>query len=1217
MEKTDNVADATAADRPDKNSNQSDQKPMSGFAAFLRIFTYCQPLDCVLEFIAVLAAVGSGVAMAMMNLVIGELMDVMGNPARIGTDPNGFMADVGNKTLYFVYIGIARLACTYIYSTLFTFVSFRVTNNIRQSYLRAALSQEISYFDHGTSGSIAMQGTSNGKLIQSGIADKLGLFFVSFTTFIASFIIAFISYWKLTLILICIMPAIMLVIGTMATIDAGIDSKNLRLLSQAAQYAETAFASIRTIKAFNLEPRIMHKYASVLDTSRQLCRKKSGVYGVMFAWQYFVIYAGMGLAFWQGIRMIARGEVDGIGTVFTVLFSVVIGSTSINGIAPNISSFVRAGTGAAELFALIDRTSDINPLDESGQTPTKVSGVIDIKSVSFSYPTRPDTRVLEDLSLNIPAGKITALVEPVLFNGTVFENIADGLIGTSWESQPRQTQEEQVKHAAKLAFADEFIQNLPEQYETRIGERGGLLSGGQKQRIAIARSIVSDPSILLLDEATSALDPHSEGIVQKALNSASRNRTTLVIAHKLATIRDADNIVVMSKGRIVEQGKHDDLIALGGTYAKLVQAQDLSTSKQSSTIETSDEESTATTEAIEPVQSLAKYTSAVNEDIASQIMREDFSLYKSTGLLHTIWKMIKSAPELGTCFVIMSIACAIGAAVYPGQTLLLAQVMDIFTSSNLTKGGDFVSLMYFIVGLGSLIVFFVIGWISNIIAQTLSHNVRVGLFRSMLRQDLRFFDRPENTIGALVSRIDSQSQAVLELMGFNVALAFQCIINIIASSILALAYAWKLGLVGVFAGMPPLLLAGFARIRLETRLNAGIDERFSASAAIASESVNAIRTVSSLAIEKSILNKYTVELDRAVWGSTRPLFHMMIWFSFTQSVEFFILALGFWFGSKLVSQGEITFPKFIISFLGVFFSGQAAGTIFSFSSSFTKANSAANYYFWLTSLQPIIRDTDDNRVKGPANGGSSIDFQNVQFSYPLAPEKRIERGQLLAFVGASGCGKSTMVSLLERFYDPTSGTIIIDGSAALSDISPRLYRNKVALVQQEPTLFSETIRENIAAGLDIGPGEEAHVKDDALEAACRAANAWDFVSSLPEGLNTLCGQGGSQLSGGQRQRIAIARALIRDPSIILLDEATSALDTESERIVQKALMDAVASRDRITIAVAHRLSTIRDADKICVFSQGRIVEAGTHDELVSQNGIYKQMCDAQSLDRAT
>ncbi|KAG2027540.1 hypothetical protein GB937_001286 [Aspergillus fischeri] len=1273
MEKIDQVADATAADQPE-SSRKPDKKPTSGFAAFLRIFTYCQPLDCALEIIAILAAIGSGVAMAMMNLVIGELMDVMGDPTRIATDPDGFMTAVSTNSLYFVYIGIARLGCTYLYSTLFTYVSFRVTNNIRQSYLRAALSQEVSYFDHGTSGSISMQGTSNGKLIQSGIADKLGLFFASFATFIAAFIIAFISYWKLTLILICIMPAIMLVIGTMATIDAGIDGKNLKVISQAAQYAETSLASIHTIKAFNLESRIMHKYTSFLQISRQLCRKKSHVYGVMFAWQYFVIYAGMGLAFWQGIRMIARGEVEGIGAVFTVLFSVIIGSTSINGIAPNISSFVRAGAGATELFALIDRTSDINPLDESGQKPSKVSGVIEIQSIGFSYPTRPDIKVLDDFSLTIPAGKVTALVgasgsgkstiigllerwynpvtgdikldgvslkelsvtwlrttmrlvqqEPVLFNGTVFENIANGLVGTPWEKASREIQEERVRHAAKLAFADDFIQNLSEGYDTRIGERGGLLSGGQKQRIAIARSIVSDPSILLLDEATSALDSHSEGIVQKALDSASKNRTTLVIAHKLVTIRDADNIVVMSKGKIVEQGKHDDLVALNGTYSKLVQAQDLSTSKGNLDTRTSDEESTTSTEAIEPVQSLAKSNSAINEDLASQMNREDFDLYKSTGLLHTIWKMIMSAPELRAYFVIVSIACAVGAAVYPGQNLLLSEVMDVFTSSDLVKGGDFVSLMYFVIGLGALVVFFVIGWISNIIAQSLSQNVREGLFRSMLRQDLRFFDRPENTVGALVSRIDSQSQAVWELMGFNVALVLQSIINIISSSILALAYAWKLGLVGVFAGMPPLLLAGYARIRLETKLNTDIDKRFSTSASIASESVNAIRTVSSLAIEKSILEKYTAELDSAVSGSTLPLFTMMIWFSLTQSIEFFILALGFWFGSRLVSQGEITFPQFIISFLGVFFSGQAAAVIFSFASSFTKANSAANYYFWLTGLQPIIRETDKNKEKGPANGGSYIDFQDVQFSYPLAPEKRvikgldltIDRGQFVAFVGASGSGKSTIVSLLERFYDPTSGTINIDGSAPLTEISPRLYRNRIALVQQEPTLFPGSIRENIAAGLDVGPEEQALVRDDALEAACRAANVWDFVSSLPEGLNTLCGQGGSQLSGGQRQRIAIARALIRNPSIILLDEATSALDTESERVVQKALMNAAASGDRITIAVAHRLSTIRDADKICVFYQGRIVEAGTHDELIRQNGMYKQMCDAQSLDRSS
>lgn len=225
---------------------------------------------------------------------------------------------------------------------------------------------------------------------------------------------------------------------------------------------------------------------------------------------------------------------------------------------------------------------------------------------------------------------------------------------------------------------------------------------------------------------------------------------------------------------------------------------------------------------------------------------------------------------------------------------------------------------------------------------------------------------------------------------------------------------------------------------------------------------------------------------------------------------------------------------------------------------------------------------------------------------------QIERGDFVAFVGASGCGKSTMISLLERFYDPKSGSITIDSAAPLSSINPLLYRKHVALVQQEPALFPGTIRENISQGLpDLGATEAA--SDEALEEACRSANAWDFVSSLPEGLDTPCGTSGSQLSGGQRQRIAIARALVRRPNVILLDEATSALDTESEKIVQGALSEA-ASRDRITVAVAHRLSTVRDAKSIFVFYAGNVVEAGTHGELVAKGGMYARMCEAQKLD---
>lgn len=203
-----------------------------------------------------------------------------------------------------------------------------------------------------------------------------------------------------------------------------------------------------------------------------------------------------------------------------------------------------------------------------------------------------------------------------------------------------------------------------------------------------------------------------------------------------------------------------------------------------------------------------------------------------------------------------------------------------------------------------------------------------------------------------------------------------------------------------------------------------------------------------------------------------------------------------------------------------------------------------------------------------------------------------------------------MISMLERFYDPVAGDIKID-ALTLESLNPWLYRAQVALVQQEPTLYPSTIRENIAMGTQTD--SPSTVSDDDVEAACRAANAWEFISSLPDGLMTLCGANGTQLSGGQRQRIAIARALLRNPRLLLLDEATSALDTQSERIVQDALNEAASQGDRITIAVAHRLSTIRHADMICVFDGGRIAESGTHEELLAKGRLYPKMCEAQNL----
>ncbi|KAL4948435.1 P-loop containing nucleoside triphosphate hydrolase protein [Aspergillus filifer] len=1251
----------------------------NGGNGLLRVFTLGDAKLYTLECVAVIAAIASGVALALVNLVMGHFLSLLSDFSFEDGDsmPDNFMSSVQTSALYFVYIGIVRLVASYIYASLFTYVAYHLTRNVRQCYLRAALGQEIAYYDQGGSGSISQQATTNGNLILSGIAEKLGIVIQAISTFIAAFIIAFVTQWKLTLILIFMVPLLLIVLGGAGGIDAMVETKILQVYAQAGSYAENVLCGIRTLQAFSLRPRVISKYDSYLHDAYSQGMKKNKLYGIVFGGQYFVVYAGMGLAFWQGIAMLDRGEISDLGTVFTVLFSVIMAANTVMQILPNLVTFGRATTAALELFALIDRESEINPFDELGDKPEETSSCIDLEGVSFSYPTRPDIAVLEDFTLNIPAGKVTALVgpsgsgkstivgllerwynpdsgiitlagkdigqlnikwlrtnvrlvqqEPVLFNGSVFENIANGLVGTPWESASQEEQMQRVESAAKLAFAHDFIKELPQGYQTHIGERGGLISGGQKQRVAIARSIISEPKILLLDEATSALDPHAEGIVQKALDSASKDRTTIVIAHKLATIRSADNIVVMSKGKIVEQGRHDELVAKNGIYTNLVKAQGLVPANSqlrsgSEGSNTSDETHDKERDHPKRSESVSRMRTTEAQQMSIVNDLENHELYDKEGVVINIWKLLRGTPELWVWFAITLATCIAGAAVNPGQALLLGNIMSVFASPDFAFRGNFIALMFFVMSLGILVVYFVMGWSTNTIAQTLSRKMRREILESFLRQDLCFFDRPENTVGALISRLDSYPQAMLELMGFTVAIIFMSAINIVASSILAIAVSWKLGLVGVFAGLPPMMIGGYARVRLEAKMDEQMGQRLSASASVASETIMAIRTVSSLALENTVLKKYVDELDLAISQASGPMFYMMSWFSLTQSVEYFVLALGFWWGSKLINDGEITLYQFIVSFMGVYFSGQATALAFSFSSSFTKANQAANYYFWLRELEGTIRETDDNREKGLENGCPSYDFQDVQFSYPLAPDNKvlkgvslsIKKGDFVAFVGASGCGKSTVISLLERFYDPTSGSITIDSSADLKSRNPLLYRNQVALVQQEPTLFLGTIRENISQGVpDLGLNKSA--SNEQLEEACRAANAWDFISSLPDGLDTQCGTSGSQLSGGQRQRITIARALIRNPSVILLDEATSALDTESEKLVQEALMEAAVSKDRITIAVAHRLSTVKDANCIFVFFDGRIIEMGSHGDLLGKGGMYARMCEAQRLDGA-
>nr|POF05420.1 leptomycin b resistance protein pmd1 [Quercus suber] len=1199
---SDDKADETAAEKPETEGSLKD---------YIRIFQYADRLDWVLYGVAFTGAIAVGAALPLMTLVFGSSTSSFNNFASGDSDPQDFTSSINHLVLYFIYLFVARFVIGYGATLCICIAATRTTRSIRKAFLESTLRQEVWHFDKHSNGSAASQVTTNGNRINQGIAEKLYTCIQGASLFFSAYIVALSVQWKLALIVMSIIPAIALVIGGCLAIDAPIES------------------------------RIAHKEGD----------KKSILYGVLFSVQTFLVMSGTALAFWEGFRLFQSGEIDSVGTVFTVVLSVTLGATSILLVAPQFQSITNASSAAAELFTIIDKPSLLDPLSPEGIKPDSCTGEIEIRNLRFAYPTRPTAPVLHDLSLSIPAGKTTALVgpsgcgkstligllerwyqptsgqilldghdvteyntkwlrsnirlvqqEPVLFQGTVLENVSKGFVGEQ-TSLPKEQQFEMMKEACKASNAHDFIENLPEGYNTQVGERASMLSGGQRQRISIARSIISDPKVLLLDEATSALDPRAERVVQDALHRVSANKTTLIIAHKLATVMAADNIAVMTNGSVVEQGTHHELLQSNGLYAAMVRAQDLGADAgEPNQREDLDDDEEDSDDAHDGPVALQRTQS---EGAPKALEKEVEELTAGTlgySLIKCIFIMLAEHRDLYFWYIVTAVGSVIGGGTYPAQAIIFSRLIRVYTleGSEAQDQANFYSLMFFVLALANLFAYFAIGWACNSIGQVITHRYRKEMVSRMVSFDQDFFDRPENSSGALTSKLSSVPTSLQELMSANIGLMLNVMVNIVGSSVLGIAYGWKLGLTIVFGGLTVLVIAGYVRIRLDQKLEASTGEQFAASAGLATEAVTSIRTVSLLTLESSIIEDYNRALEDIVTRVSRSLVVTLFPYALSQSVDFLIMALGFWYGSQLIASGEYTTTQFFVIFIAVVFGGQGTAQFFSYTTSITKAGLAANYILWLRTVKPKIAETDENRNNKPSGDGA-IGFEDVVFRYKQRDASKvlrgitmqIEPGTYAAFVGPSGCGKSTLISLLERFYDPITGRITLN-DVDIAEMSPHSYRRYMSLVQQEPPLYLGSVRDNIAIGLDYEPSE------DEVQEACRQANALDFVTSLPEGLHTPCGSKGLQFSGGQRQRIAVARALIRKPRLLLLDEATSALDTHSERVVQKALDEAASSRT--TIAVAHRLSTIRHANVIFVMEDGKIAEMGTHEELQRLKG---------------
>mmetsp|Transcript_73248 Transcript_73248/g.203173 ORF Transcript_73248/g.203173 Transcript_73248/m.203173 type:complete len:1379 (-) Transcript_73248:301-4437(-) len=861
--------------------------------------------------------------------------------------------------------------------------------------------------------------------------------------------------------------------------------------------------------------------------------------------------------------------------------------------------------------------------------------------------------------------------EPVLFGFSIRVNIEYGRMAAAVAEGVAEPDEEDIVEAAKKANAHEFIMSFPDGYDTLVGERGMRLSGGQKQSIAIARTILCDPTVLLLDEATSALDGESEFFVQQALDRMMADRTVLVVAHRLSTVVDADLIMVMTKKGIAATGGHEQLLESCMIYRELVQNQlekkDVLVAPEShaavdSSVATAAEGSPPALSndrpnAVGVSQSSDHKALAVGAPVELDYKRlEQIVLQNDTDATKKrereandkagkktrdtaprapcgfLLKLI--GPEMPVLIfaVLLTLCSTVTEAYLP---LLQGECMDYVLGDYDVETKKFearrIMIIVLVAGVAIQVVQYLRVAISSLASERVVARTRLWVFEAIFKQDMAFFDT--QTTGDLTSRLVSDSQMV------QMAAASSCVevvIGLVKGVIgLAMSFAvsWRLALLTVacFAavGIVFLPLLGPA-IWLHQKYQAAVGR----SVNVSTEVTGSMRTVISFGSERFMGMLYGAAVGQLDGPSTccwwplrsQSAYRYSVFKSVATRVALQVAlclctslgSLVMWYAYTLILKGELSFGQIYSFTMFAFailqgFAGAAGGL-----AGLTAALGALGRIYEIWKREPAVPTSGGQRLEGLA---FDVTFEGVGFAYPARSDVQVLQGISLtvpadtsaALVGTSGCGKSTMLQLIARFYDVGSGVIRL-GGRDVRELDASWMRRRIGVVQQEPILFGFDVRSNIAYGrnaMHLIEGRPLPSQVE-IEQVAKAANAHGFVSELPERYATLVGERGVLLSGGQKQRVAIARALLMEPKLLLLDEATSALDAESEHLVQEAIDR--AAQDRTVIIVAHRLSTVRDVDRIFVMDGGQIVDSGKHHALLDSCERYRELVGNQ--DRA-
>ncbi|RCV26909.1 hypothetical protein SETIT_5G283500v2 [Setaria italica] len=1197
-----------AAGGRDGEEKKEEKKGNGGGAAaadkrvsFTGLFRYADGTDVLLMLLGTVGALGNGVTQPIMTVIFGQVIDGFGGAVAL----DDVLHRVNKAVLNFVYLGIATAVVSFLQVSCWTMTGERQATRIRSLYLKSVLRQEIAFFDvEMTTGQVVSRMSGDTVLVQDAIGEKVGKFQQLIATFIGGFVVAFVKGWLLSLVMLACIPPVVLAGGMVSKMLSKISSKGQTSYGEAGNVVEQTLGAIKTVVSFNGEKQAIAAYNKLIHKAYKAAVEEGITNGFGMGSVFCIFFSSYGLAIWYGGKLVLSKGYSG-GDVINILFAIMTGAMSLGNATPCMAAFAEGRSAAYRLFATIKRKPEIDPDDPSGKQLEDIKGDVDLKDVYFSYPARPDQLIFDGFSLHVSSGTTMAIVgesgsgkstvislverfydpqagevlidginikslrldwirgkiglvnqEPLLFMTSIKDNISYGKEDATIE---------EIKRAAELANAANFIDKLPNGYDTMVGQRGAQLSGGQKQRIAIARAIIKDPRILLLDEATSALDVESERIVQEALNRIMVNRTTIVVAHRLSTVRNADCISVVQQGKIVEQGPHDELIMNpDGAYSQLIRLQE------------------------------------------SQEEEEQKLERPPMGRLAALNK-----PEV-PILLLGALAAGVHGVLFPMFGLLISNAIKTFYEppDKLRKDSSFWGLMCVVLGIVSIISVPVEFFLFGVAGGKLIERIRALSFRSIVHQEVAWFDDPKNSSGALGAKLSVDALNVRRLVGDNLALLAQVTSSLITGLVIAFVADWKLTLI-ILCAMPLSGAQGYAQVKFLKGFSQDAKMLYEDASQVATDAISSIRTVASFCAEKRVMAIYDHKCEASKNQGVRTGMVGGLGFGFSFMMMYLTYGLCFYVGGQFVRHNKSTFADVFKVFFALMLATIGISQTSALASDSTKAKDSSVSIFALLDRKSKVDSSSDegltlDEVKG------DIDFRHVSFKYPSRPDVQIfsdftlhiPSGKTVALVGESGSGKSTVISLLERFYNPDSGTISLDG-VEIKSLKVDWLRDQIGLVGQEPVLFNDTIRANIAYG------KHGEVTEEELLKVAKAANAHEFISSLPQGYDTTVGERGVQLSGGQKQRVAIARAILKDPKILLLDEATSALDAESERIVQDALDNVMVGRT--TVIVAHRLSTIKSADIIAVLKDGVIVEKGRHETLMNiKDGFYASLVELRS-----